>query len=485
MPPFSFTQSGAMGTTLCLFACALVTGQPPNSVAWLVVPRLSRGQELVYQGTYTEEALAPGLQFQRSYRLETRVFVLDATPKAAEVAVFTVLKQRGARPEQSVDPEPSSVRLELAHVDLQGSVTAENTDALLVPVDGPPTIEFGAFLELPRGRVSLNQSWSVGETGRPARTWKISGREAVNGTMCLKIVGLQQSDDWDRPRADRTAWRRDDTIWLSDRTGYACRIERTIVRREPLRQQPTQRMVTKYELQPSIVYPEQHYQDYRREIVLAQTLNRSLASLLPKAAQIGPKPFEALLARIAYHTEHQPPTPYRGAIKHAQRRAEAGRRGETPPTRPAEEPTPVANVVAVGRPAPDFFVTDFTTRQRTRLARWLGRPILMVFYRPGSESAEEVLRFAQRVSDIYPQQVTVLAFAMAGEPNQILKQRLDLRLTYPVLSGDGLALTYAVEATPKLLVIDAQGIARASAIGWGPETPTSMAEDLKSWLQKN
>src|SRR5437867_3905471 len=85
-----------------------------------------------------------------------------------------------------------------------------NNDQLAPPLDGPPTAEWGACLELPRGRVSLEQTWSAPEPGRPARTGRVTGTEMVNGTLCLKIAGIQQSDDWDRPRADHTAWRRED-----------------------------------------------------------------------------------------------------------------------------------------------------------------------------------------------------------------------------------------------------------------------------------
>src|SRR5262249_26192482 len=230
--------SRAMGITLCLLASALATGQSTSTTAWLVMPRLNRGQELVYHGSYAEEALGPGVQFQRSYRLESRVFVLEAAPKGAEVAFLTVLKQRGVRPESTVDPEPSSVRLELARLDLQGAVKSEYGASLAAPLDGPPTIESGAFVELPRGRVGLNQSWLTGEAGRPPRAWKAAGTERVNGPMCLKITGLQQSEHWDRPRADRAAWRREDVVWLSLRAGFACRVERTILRREPARQEP-------------------------------------------------------------------------------------------------------------------------------------------------------------------------------------------------------------------------------------------------------
>ena len=63
-----------------------------------------------------------------------------------------------------------------------------------------------------------------------------------------------------------------------------------------------------------------------------------------------------------------------------------------------------------------------------------------------------------------------------------MKQRERLRLYVPVLSGTGLRLSYAVEATPKLVVIDAAGLVRGSYLGWGPETPGGVLNDLNDCL---
>ena len=50
---------------------------------------------------------------------------------------------------------------------------------------------------------------------------------------CIKIVGEQKTDDWDRPRLDRIAWRRLDTVWLAPGLGVAAKVERIIEKREP------------------------------------------------------------------------------------------------------------------------------------------------------------------------------------------------------------------------------------------------------------
>jgi len=42
-----------------------------------------------------------------------------------------------------------------------------------------------------------------------------------------------------------------------------------------------------------------------------------------------------------------------------------------------------------------------------------------------------------------------------------------------------LRLSYAVDATPKFVVLDADGVVRGSYTGWGPETPRGVVEELK------
>jgi peroxiredoxin len=267
---------------------------------------------------------------------------------------------------------------------------------------------------------------------------------------------------------------------MTPKAGYAARVERIIERREPARKEANQRYVLRYELESNLTYPGQLFEDRRREIQQAQSLADNVNALLPRAGQFGPRPFENILKRIEYHCEQYPPTPYRDALRRVQRLAEAGKRGEAPPeVTPATDPTPVSNILALGRPAPDFLVPDLTNNNSVRLKHWIGRPILLVFYNPTSSSASEVLHFAQHVLDGNSDQVVVLGMAVSDDLTLLTKQRAALRLTYPMLSGTGLRLSYAVDATPKMVVLDAAGVVRGSYVGWGPETPRSVTEDLK------
>jgi hypothetical protein len=203
--------------SICLFTCLLATGQAPDRGEWLLAPQLQTGLELVYSGTCTEESLVPHVVFQRQYRLELNILTLSAKPKESEIAILTALSQRDARvekgPKGKKTEAPWSVRLDLSRVDMQGQLTGAGGKKLLTPLHGPPTTETGAFVQFPLVRVGKNQSWEVSEEGRPARLWTVLGTESEGGVTCVKLLGQQQSDDWDRPRADSTAWRRRDTAW--------------------------------------------------------------------------------------------------------------------------------------------------------------------------------------------------------------------------------------------------------------------------------
>jgi peroxiredoxin len=468
---------------ICLLGCALALGQSPPNPDLLLMPRLTRGQELVYRGSFTEEVHGPGVQFQRAYRLEARAFILDTPARGYDVAFLTVLKARTAQPGRVEESGPGSVRLELGRVDLQGRITTDAGVSLVPPLEGPATVECGAFIEVPRGHLAPGQTWEAPEPGRPNRIWKVVGTEAIGGTGYLKLEGVQQSDDWDHPRADHTAWRRLDTVWLAPKLGVAFRVERTIERREPARSEPTQRSVARYELESHLQYPGQHFEDRRREIFQARVFQQAALPLLPNPGKYPAKSFDTVLARINSHLESQPPTPYRDAILQVRRRVEAGKRGEAPPVLPTDEAPAPTTVAAFGQRAPDCVTTDLITRKSVRLSHHFGKPILLVFYSPASQTAEEVLRFAQRLGAAH-RDLVVLGCVVSDDAEAVKKQHGDLGLAFPILAGKGLRLTFDVDATPKLIVLDASGVVRANYVGWGPETPDGVTAEVKRCLRR-
>jgi peroxiredoxin len=467
--------------------CVLAVAQPAERSEWVLTPRLNRAQELIYRGTFNEEASGSGVQFSRSYRMETRVLVLETSAQGADVAILTVYRVRENQPPAGIRVAPTndegsvcSVRLEPARIDLQGRVTpTDRVASFSVPLDSLPTVECGAFVEAPRGRIDGKQTWETSEDGLPARVWKIAGSEMINGSSCVMLLGVQKSDDWDRPRGDRAAWRRQDTVWVAP-GGIAQRVERVIERREPARTEATQRTTLRYELDSNIQYPPQLLADRRREIQQARTFAESAAPYLAAPAKYTSQ-LEVLRNKINYHLENQPPTPYREAVLQVRRRVEAGLRGESPPIVLTSETTLAATMVNIGRPAPDFIAPDFTNRESARLRRWEGRPILMVFYAPSSGTAEELLQFAQSVQERFRDQVAVVGLAMTDDGERVLKQREELNASFPVLNGNGLRMSYGVDATPRMVLLDAGAVVRGIYVGWGSETRNEVLADIRRW----
>jgi peroxiredoxin len=330
----------------------------------------------------------------------------------------------------------------------------------------------------------MNQTWEILDGNYPARVWKVIGSEPINGTRCIKLEALQKSDDWDHPRADRTAWKRRDLVWLAADLGVAYRVERTIERREPAQRDPSQRAVAQYELQSSLKYPGRLFEDRRREILQAHKFFESVAPMLPNPGKYGPRPFQYVSERINQHLENQPPTPYRDAVIQVKRRIEAAQRGEAPPALAADDDGPADSTFGIGHKAPEFVVPNLLTGESVHRRRWSGKPLVMVFYTPSSQTAQELLRFAQRLQDENGKKISVIACAFSNDASDIRRQQDELHLSLPVIAGKGLRQSYAVEATPKLVVIDAQGVVRGSYVGWGPETQGAVNDELRLWLPK-
>jgi peroxiredoxin len=216
-------------------------------------------------------------------------------------------------------------------------------------------------------------------------------------------------------------------------------------------------------------------------VVQARAFAEAAVPLLPTPQKYGPQ-LAALLNKINHHLENQAATPYREAVLQVKRRVEAAQRGETPAALAADPAPEIPSVATVGKPAPDWVVSQYTAPGSARLRDWQGRPVVMVFYSPTSPVGEELLTYAQRLSDAHKGRVAVLLLTVLDKADVVLKQREALKLSLPVLSGSGLRISYEVTETPRLVVIDGHGIVRATLLGWGSETPAEIGEELKHWL---
>jgi hypothetical protein len=498
MPPLLFPRQEAMLSTL-LLACFLSSAQlparsplpaptPPRG-AWGLTPSFPRGQELIYRGTFNEECQGGRVQFNRSFRVEVRAFVLASESRGTELAFMTVLRpndrdpRAGPPPGISGETPPSSVRLEVVPVSPQGRLLPGTGVKLQPPLEGVPTIECSVCVEAPEKRLGPEAVWDVADPGRPPIVWRVAGVETVAGDPCVKVIGVQQSDDWERPRGDRTAWRRTDTLWLAQRSGVSQRIERVIERRAPTHDAPTYVSKMRYALDTGVQYSDDLSEDRRQDIRQAQSFADSAAPLLPQPTRYGAQ-LTVLSSKINAYLERTPArSPYREAVLLVKRRVEAGLRGETPPTAP-DDPAAHMPIVTLGQTAPDFVATDYTNPVPARLQRWRGRPVLLLFYNPIADTAPEVLNWAQRLAVSQPGAFLVVGMAVCDDAEKVLKQRAELKVTFPLVDGSGLYRTYGIEATPRAVLIDGNGVVCGTWLGWGEETPGEIIAELKRTLGK-
>ena len=471
-------ETADMMSSCLLLTLTLALGQGDRA-EWNLTPQLVPGVELVYSGTSSEESLTPGIQHQRVYRIENHLFILSGSAKNLDIAFMTSLSVR--EPGEEVRFKSASIRLELAKLDDRGRLKPANaTNQLHAPAGLPPVIETGCIVEVP-SLVGKNSAWEVVETGRPLVTWTVHGPESAGGMACVKLVGQQQSDDWDRPRADRTAWRRKDVVWMSTQIGVAVKVERTIERREPGRRDPSQRVVTSYSLESRLKYPGKLLDDRKNEILASR---RFLEEASPLLRQPGSQ-LESLSRKVAYHVDHHPTTPYRKVVTQLAQRIDGARRGELLLAEYAEEPPEPIRSLGVGQKSPDFTAQDLATRTSTRLSKILGQPVLVIYYSPHTKTGVDVLEFAKQLAEKSTGRCAILAMAVTKEPDFAVRQQTEMKLPFPVYDGTAMRIAFNVEATPRFIVLDADGVIRASTTGWAPHVPDEIREAIRTAADRN
>lgn len=459
-----------MVPAFALWLSTVAITQTPSD--WSLALRLERGQDLVYHGSYVDETIHDGAAYQRAYDLKTLIFVLNVTAQGTEIAVMTVLREPHGPP----NGLPGSVRLELGRVDRQGRLAWHKGGAFLPPLEGPPTIEGEMFVELPPRQIGLDQTWDVPDTPRPSRAWQALAVDTVRNARCVKLVGVQQTPDWEQPTGAAPAWRRRDTVWLAAQNGVAQKWERSIERRDLAGRIAIHKSFVKYELISQMPYPDRLTADRRREIQQAWSFDQKLADLRRQRTPAG---FDALIAKIDHHLANQPATPYRPAIVWVRKQAVASQRGEAPAALTMTE-TSTAATAALGQPAPDFLATDLASGASMHIQRWRGRPVLLVFYRSNSNSAESTLRCAQSLRERFSDTLAVAVILAAGDGPTALRQRQSWCPDVPLLNGREAAAPFAPSSTPRFVVIDAASIVRYFGDGFGSETPRLVGEAVKA-----
>jgi peroxiredoxin len=143
-----------------------------------------------------------------------------------------------------------------------------------------------------------------------------------------------------------------------------------------------------------------------------------------------------------------------------------------------DDPASIVHRYGIGERVPDFVVTSLTDMHPMALKTMLGRPTLVVFYNPATGVGRDVIVYAKGLSEKQTGKVQVMAMALTLNADAARKQHADLRLPFPVLDGHSLCTSLGVENTPRLVLLDAAGIIRWEATGWGLHIPGEIAAEL-------
>lgn len=476
-----------MVASLYLLTGLLIGGQPAMKVPasptrGSTSVKLKPGQELLFGGSYSEEAGLGTVHYRRSYRLQTRLFALKQDLVGVELVVLTTVHpQEHPAPADAVGERPSaSIRLGTVWVSPEGEAVTGEDRRWVVPLDDLPTFEVGFFVPLPDGPLAVGRQWKNLEPDRPLHHWQITGVELVHGKRCWVVQGEQRSPEWDSPRADRRGWRRLDRVWLAVEEGFAVRFERTIEKRAPAYVDTTHKSTLRYDLQSDLTYPAQLGHDRVEEITQARFFQQQAVAL----ASQGPsahRRLDTLLAQIDDHLQRIPPTPYRPALVQVRKEVEGVKRGVPPRSAPLPSPEKMEGVPR-SRGSLDFLTSSFPDDRMVRSRDWRGKPTLLVFYRPQSDTAPGVLSFAQQLHEKM-KELRVVGLPVSEDVHQVVKQRDAFGLSFPLVKGTGLRTTCKVEATPKFVLLDETGSICASFLGWGDGIPTELALVLRRWLR--
>lgn len=471
-----------------LFTLALLISTPGQE-------GLQKGDELTFAGTVVENSERPSKRLHREYELSLRLFVLEKNELWADAALLTQYKRiedavgglakpvTGAVPSQN---PPPAVRLDFVRIHTDGTVhllapvgppfqlTKETPVQALpaIPLDAFAPSEFGIFpSRMPRS-TNVGETWAVASgSKRPDEVWVARKKmDFINAEQCQMLVMNQHSPDWEQPIGGQTSWHRADAVWVSTQDGSARKVLRVILQRDGLTKNPAAWIKVEYELKDHERLSGRAYDRTRRDVEVGYAALAEAVSMVRDAAKLGSRAFESSLGKLdGYMNESAPGTPFREALIAARRTMEAARRGDVPmlPIPPVSiQPIarPHAEWPESGRDAPNI---RFGT---TQLLDQKGKPVVLIFLKPGGETTDLALAIADALEKRYRGDVLVVPLVVFGDTSIALKDRNRLKLTIPLYDGTVAATAYGVETAPRFAVIDAGGKIKWTFTGVGTET---------------
>jgi hypothetical protein len=450
-----------------LFLVLTLLSQPPEVPA--LSPHWTPGQELLFRGTVRAEALGQTIQLSSEYKLEVRALVLGETTGQTEIACCTKLT---LAPSPGSAAHPASVHLTLMAMDSVGRIVSSNyPHGLCLPIDVPATWEQGWIVPSNISASAPAAQWEVPEPGRLPRRFQLL---AVNPSQC-QISCHQESSDWNKPRADSTAWKRSETITFDLKQQLPIKITRLIERRAPAHQKITSRLTTEYELVSSRVLDGPLLAVQRRDIEQIRQFQRQVQTLAAAAeARDCTAQFQRLARDLEKFQYSGGGTAYREALGSLQSLVQAGLENRLA--------NPWAAADKVDLPSmTDCKLLGTDGKTAVTLSQFRGRPCLLIFMKPGTSLTQQVMAWANQFQTSLGSRTCVcLYLTTASEGPKILQATFEepapLRF---FLQGQTLATEQKVTETPHFLLLNVDGAIAFECTGWGPEPQRDLEKRIR------
>ena len=473
-----------------LVFAGLVLAAPPAAGTG---PRLEKGLEVQWSGTFTEATFRPGVRAVRTYDVDTRLFVVATGDYGAEAVLFTRVFLKPDR--KATEPPAGIVRLELVRIDPRGKVLVLPSPAdpdnptprarpwPPVQLTGLPAYEAGMFFEFPDRPLKTGLTWTREDAGRPIVNWKVADQDSFRGQPALKVVAEQKTAGYYGDRVRHTEWRKQETLTVHPAHGYAVRLERVIEKRDPEADELSFRSVLSLEQHRKMTYAGGLYDEWRQEGLHAAAFTAMLDRALATGGREGPKPFEAVARRAKVFMDDQRDTfmvPYREATLAVRKRAESAAKGNLPPAPPPDEPAASPEPLAVGRPAADINAPGISSSESVKLSGLRGKPVVLAYFQPAAPSGLPVLKLAD---ELHARKLATIVPLAIGRVKDARTLMADLRAAVPVYDGTDVYKAHGLEATPVIVVIDKDGVVRHVARGWGGETAAAVTREVERWAK--
>ncbi|QJW96590.1 hypothetical protein FTUN_4147 [Frigoriglobus tundricola] len=303
----------------------------------------------------------------------------------------------------------------------------------------------------------------------------------MTAERCALIVMNQAHANWAAPVGGKLAWHRADAAWVA-RDGIAHKVHRVIKHRDGLARELAAWVEVKYELTSQTCVNGRLFDRYRRDVEFAFAAAADVAPLLPDA-RLHAARFEKELKKLdLYLADADNSSPYREAVLAVRRQIDAARRGEAvSPFAPAGWLSSATVPKRAAWPEPGRLAPDFTAGP-FRLADARGRPVVLVFFKPGSETTDLTLAVADALHQKYGTRSDVVPLAVWGDAAAGVKDRDRRKLTVPIYDGTQAETAFGVDSVPRFVVLDGGGVVQWTFSGVGAETGHSAREQLERLL---